>query len=180
MLGEAAAMCSRMMERPLSFSPPPHLSEEAMASPVYTPVSQLWNKLAALNEEATALGHNNVIHFGPGAQLTQEIDGQQREVVITEQVAEMILEERRNKIVDSILVPCEQPLLEDPVPTRATGAEGKTSKKEKPKEPTRKSTRQQALTSYVPVSKRATHGLIKAFELAGPSEQIGLESMCKV
>jgi hypothetical protein len=42
---------------------------------------------------------------------------------ITEQVAELMLEERRNNIVKSIFVPCEQPLLETSV---AQSKEGKT------------------------------------------------------
>ena len=33
---------------------------------------------------------------------------------ITEQVAELILEDRRNAIVESMFVPCEQPVLETP------------------------------------------------------------------
>lgn len=70
MLGEASAMCRNMVDRPLSFSPPPFPLEEAQGSPVYTPVSTLWGKVAELNEEATALGYNNVVHFGPGVQQT--------------------------------------------------------------------------------------------------------------
>lgn len=61
--------------------------------PDYTPVSAFWSKVANLNEEAMALGYNNVVHFGPGVQLSQEVDGQLREMAITEQVADMILEE---------------------------------------------------------------------------------------
>ena len=68
------------------------------------------DKLAALNEEAAALGYGNVIHFGPGVQ--QEIEGQVITTGITEQVAELILEERRNAIVESIFVPCEQLVLD--------------------------------------------------------------------
>jgi hypothetical protein len=34
---------------------------------------------------------------------------------ITEQVADLILEERQNRIVESFFVPCEQPVLETPV-----------------------------------------------------------------
>lgn len=78
----------------------------------------LWNKIADLNEEAAALGYNNIVHFSPGVQLTQEIGGKLRETAISEQVAEMILTERRNKIVDNIFVPCEQPLLEAPETSR--------------------------------------------------------------
>lgn len=40
---------------------------------------------------------------------------------ITEQVAEMILEDRRDAIVDSIFVPCEQPILETPVAPKQQG-----------------------------------------------------------
>ena len=37
---------------------------------------------------------------------------------ITEQVAELILEEHRNAIVESIFVPYEQPVLETPAPPK--------------------------------------------------------------
>ena len=70
------------------------------------------DKLAALNEEAAALGYGNVIHFGPRVQ--QEIEGQVITTGITEHVAELILEERRNAIVESIFVPYEQPVLATP------------------------------------------------------------------
>lgn len=170
MPGEAADMCQRMVSRPLSFSPPPSPGEETPRSPEYTPVSALFRKVADLNEEATALGYNHVVHFGPAVQLTQEVGGQLRETAITEQVAELLLEERRNTIVDSMFVPCEQPLLEAPVMSKTKGAGmSKTARKE----PTRKSTRQQVLANSVPVSKRATQRLIKAFDLAGPSEPVG-------
>lgn len=87
----------------------------------------------------------------------------------------MILEERGNKIVNSIFVPCEQPLLEEPEQSRAKGKEaaGKMARKE----PTRKSSRQQALSSSIPVSKRATQRLIKAFELTSPAEPIGEQAL---
>ena len=119
-------MCHKMVCRPLSFSLPPFPPEETPGSPDnpdYTPVSTLWGKVADLffgikvadlNEEATVLGYNKVVHFGPGVQLSQEIGGQLRETAITEQVADMMLEERRNSIVESIFVPCEQPLLQVP------------------------------------------------------------------
>jgi predicted DNA-binding transcriptional regulator YafY len=45
------------------------------------------------------------------------------------------------------------------------------------KEPTRKSTRQQVLANSVPVSKRTTQRLIKAFDLAGPSKPVGEQAM---
>jgi hypothetical protein len=71
MIGEALAACEAAMSRPLSFSPPGSSSmEEPLSfSPVYVPNSgTTWDKLAALNEEAAALGYGNVIHFGPGVQ----------------------------------------------------------------------------------------------------------------
>ena len=141
----------------------------------YTPVFALWSKVVDLNEEASALGYNNVVHFGPGVQLSQEIGGQLRETAITEQVADMMLEERRNSIVESIFVPCKQPLLEEPETSEDKGKAGpsKTARKE----PTRRSTRQQVLTNSVPVSKRATHHLIKAFEVVGPAEPVGEQAM---
>lgn len=77
--------------------------------------------MADLNEEAAALGYGNVIHFGPGVQLSQEIGGQLRATAISEQVADIALEERRSAIVDNIFVPCEQPLLEAPVPDKPKG-----------------------------------------------------------
>lgn len=165
MLSEASAMCR---------SPPPLPNEEIQGSLVYNPVSALWNKVADLNEEVAALGYNNMVHFSPGV-LTHEVGGEISETAITEQGAETILEDRRNKIVDSIFVPCEQPLLEAPQVSKAKGKVG-TSKTAN-KEPTRRSTRQQVLTNSVPVSKRATHRLIKAFELAGPSEPIGEQAL---
>jgi hypothetical protein len=67
MLGEASAMCRRMVGRPLSFSLPPFPPEESLGSPTYTPDSDL---LADLNEEAAALGYNHVVHFDPSVQLT--------------------------------------------------------------------------------------------------------------
>ena len=70
------------------------------------------DKLAALNEEAAALGYGNVIHFGPRVQ--QEIEGQVITTGITEQVAELILEDRRNTIVESMFIPYEQPILATP------------------------------------------------------------------
>lgn len=94
---------------------------------------------------------------------------------ITEQVADLILEERRSTIVDSIFVPCEQPLLEVPEETRATG--GATACRTTRKEGMRRSARQKAQSCSVPVSKRATHRLIKAFGLAGPAEPVGEQAM---
>ena len=171
MLGEASAMCRMMVCRPLCFSPPPFPPEETPGSPDYTPVSALWSKVADLNEEATTLGYNNVVHFGRGVQLSQEVGGQLRETAITEQVADMILEERRNNIIESIFVLCEQPLLEAPETSKAKGKAGpsKTARKEL----TRRSTRQQVLTNSVLVSKRATHRLIKAFKVVGPAKPVG-------
>lgn len=94
---------------------------------------------------------------------------------ITEQVAGMILEERRSNIVDSMFVPCEQPLLDDPPAARATAAAAAT--KTPKKDGLRRSSRQKAQTCSVPVSKRATHRLIRAFGFAGPSEPIGDQAM---
>ena len=56
-----------------------------------------------LNEVAAALGYGNVIHFGPRVQ--QEIEGLVITTGITEQVAELILEDRRNTIVESMFIP---------------------------------------------------------------------------
>jgi hypothetical protein len=172
MLGESSAMCRRMVGRPLSFSLPPFPREESLGSPTYTPDSAL---LADLNEEAAALGYNHVVHFDPSVQLTQEVGGQLRETAITAQVADMMLEERRNSIVESIFVPCEQPLLEAPEASKEKGkaGQGKTARKE----PTRRSTRQQVMSNSVPVSKRATQRLIKAFEVVGPSEPVGEQTL---
>lgn len=175
MLGEATATCATMVGRPLSFSPPSFPLEEVPVSPDYTPVSALWTKIADLNEEATALGYNNVIHFGPGVQLAQEVGGRTMATAITEQVADMVLDERRKSIMDSIFVPCEQPLLEVPVPNKG---KGKAAASKPPRQDgLRRSTRQKAQTCSVPVSKRATHRLIRAFELADPSEPIGDQAM---
>lgn len=87
----------------------------------------------------------------------------------------MILEERRNAVVDSIFVPCAQPLLEAPLPSKAMEkvANGKTVRQEA----TRKSTRQQALNNSVPVSRRATDRLIRAFDMVGPFEPIGEQAL---
>jgi hypothetical protein len=94
---------------------------------------------------------------------------------ITEQAAELILEERRNAIVESIFVPCEQPVLETPAPLK---------QKNKPagrvkalKTAVRRSTRQLAKGCSVPVHKRATHRLTKAFETVGLNEPIGDEAL---
>lgn len=87
----------------------------------------------------------------------------------------MILTERHNKIVDNIFVPCEQSLLEAPETSKARGKAGgcRTVRKE----PTRRSYRQQDLTNSVPVSKRATHRLIKAFEVVRPVELVGEQAL---
>jgi hypothetical protein len=45
------------------------------------------------------------------------------------------------------------------------------------KETTRRSTRQQVMSNSVPVSKRATQRLIKAFEVVGPSEPVGEQAL---
>jgi hypothetical protein len=115
------------------------------------------------------------IHFGPGVQLTKETGGKTVIAGITEQVAEMILEERRNCIVDSAFVPCEQPILPDP--THAPTAKEKTGPRKKNLEATRRSSRQQAQACSVPVSMRATHRLVRAFEIVGPEEKVGEEAL---
>jgi hypothetical protein len=123
--------------------------------------------------QPTGTGYGNVIHFGPGVQ--QEIDGQVVTTGITEQVAEMILEERRNNIVDSLFMPCEQPVLETPAPQKQQRKGTKTAKVAP--EGLRRSSRQKAKISSVPVSKRATQRLIRAFDLVGPNEPIGEEAL---
>jgi hypothetical protein len=129
--------------------------------------------VAELNVEAAALGYNNVIHFGPGVQLTKEVGGQTVTAGIIAQVAEMMLEERRNEIIDSAFVPCEQPILPDPVqPT----PKRKTWQRNKLAEATRRSTRQKAQACSVPVSKRAAHRLMRAFRIAEPAQHIGEEA----
>lgn len=60
MLLEASTMCGDMVRRPLSFAPPPVPQE-------LQEVSNLWGTVADLNEEAAALGYDNVVHFGPAA-----------------------------------------------------------------------------------------------------------------
>jgi hypothetical protein len=108
----------------------------------------------------------------------QEVDGQVITTGITQQVADLLLEERRNKIVDSLFVPCEQPILETPAPppqqskakTRTRG--GKTAV-----QVLRRSTRQSARPCSVPVAKRASHRLLKAFGIAGAKEPIGEEAL---
>ncbi|KAG0535864.1 hypothetical protein BDA96_03G014800 [Sorghum bicolor] len=172
MVEEALAACTEATNRPLSFSPPGSPLADELRSPIYTPSN--WDKLAELNEEARALGCQNVIHFGPGIQ--QEVDGQVITAGITEQVAEMMLEERRNNIVNSIFVPCEQPLLQTPI-------QKQQDKVEKAKAPRTtvgglpRSSRQKAKVCSVPVSRRATHRLIKAFEVKGPNEPIGEQAL---
>ena len=113
MIEEALAACEAAMTRSLSFSLPRSPSMEEQRSPVYVANCRAnWDKLVELNKEAATLGYGNVIHFGPGVQ--QEIEGHVITTGITEQVAELILEERRNAIVKSIFVPCEQLVLETP------------------------------------------------------------------
>jgi hypothetical protein len=116
MLEEMETWCDReiAVTRPLSFSPLPSRSDKMVRSPEYTPQSAIWDRVADLNTEAAALGINNVIHFGPRVQLTKEVGGKIVTAGITEQVAQMMLDERRNTIVDSMFVPCEQPVLPDP------------------------------------------------------------------
>jgi hypothetical protein len=148
MIGEALAACAEAVNRPLSFSPPGIPLEEELYSPVYT----------------------------PGVQ--QEVDGHVITTGITEQVAEMILGERRNSIVDSIFVPCEQPILETPAVQKQQGkASGRAKAVKTAVGGLRRSTRQKAKVCSVPVAKRATHRLIKAFEVVGPNEPIGEEAL---
>jgi hypothetical protein len=110
--------------------------------------------------------------------VQQEIDGQVITAGITEQVAELILEERRSAIVDSIFVPCQQPVLETPVSQKQMSkATGRSKAGKVAAEGLRRSTRQRANISSVPVSKRATHRLIRAFEMSGPNEQIGDDAL---
>jgi hypothetical protein len=113
MVEEVLAAYTEAINKPLSFSPPRSPLAAELRSLTYTPNATNWDKLAELNEEVRALGHQNVIHFGLGVQ--QQVDGQVITTGITEQVAELMLEERRNNIVESIFIPCEQPLLETPV-----------------------------------------------------------------
>jgi hypothetical protein len=175
MVEEIETVYVQAIERPISFSPSLPRPDEITASSEYTPQSALWDKVAELNTEATTLGFNNVINFGPGIQLTKEVGGQTIAIGITAQVADMILEERKNNIVDSIFVPCEQPILPDPVPPTAT--KGKTGARAKVTEVTRRSSRQKAQACSVPVSKRAAHRLVRAFEMVGPTEEIGDQAM---
>lgn len=97
------------------------------------------------------------------------------ETAISEQVAEMMLDERRNNIVESIFVPCEQPVLAAPEAPMGKGAGA--SKSTVKDAPLRRSTRQKAQPCSVPVSKRATQRLMKAFGMVGPIEPIGDHAM---
>ncbi|KAG0533265.1 hypothetical protein BDA96_04G178100 [Sorghum bicolor] len=108
MLAEAMAACSMATSRPLSFYPDGSPREE-LHSPVYTPNSTNWDKIAELTEEAQALGLGNATKTAVGT--------------------------------------------------------------------LRRSTRQKAKISSVPVSKRASHRLIKAFGVAGNNEPIGDEAL---
>lgn len=110
MVEEALAACVEVINRPLSSS----LSGVPLEKEIHSPVPNTENgdKIAELNEEAAALGYSNVIHFGPGVQY--DADGQAIAAGITGQVADMILDERRNTIVESMFVPCEQSILDTP------------------------------------------------------------------
>jgi hypothetical protein len=168
-------MCGGSEQAAVVLPPRSPLAGE-LYSTIYTPNDANWSKIAELNEEATALGYNHVIHFGPGVQ--QEVEGQMITTCITEQVAEMMLEERRNKIVESIFVPCEQPILETPVVQKQQArASTRTKNGMAPMGGLRRSTRQKAKVCSVPVSKRASHRLIKAFEVVGPNDPIGEEAL---
>jgi hypothetical protein len=174
MIEEALPACAEALARPLSFSLRGGYSEDVSPSLTYTPNATSWDKVAELNEEASALGLGNVIHFGSGVQ--QEVDGQVVTTGITQQ--ELLLEEHRSKIVDSLFVPCEQPILETPQPqqqkskARPHARGGKTTIGA-----LRRSTRQSAKPCSVPVAKRASHRLLKAFGIAGAKEPIGEEAL---
>jgi hypothetical protein len=169
MVEEALAACAAAVNRSLSFSLLRMPSEEVIRSPEYILGAANWDKLAKLNEEAATLGYGNVIHFGPGSQGM--VDGQVATAGITEQVADLILEEHRNAIVESIFVPCEQPILEHQSKATRKKKAGKTAVGG-----IRRSSRQVVISS-MPVSKRATHRLIRAFDLVGPGEPIGDQAL---
>lgn len=176
MIAEVLAACAEAVNKPLSFSPARSPMADEPHSPVYIPNAANWSKIAEFNEEAASLGYNNMIHFGPGVQ--QEIDGQVTTTGITEQVAELILKERRSAIVDSILVPCEQPILETPaVPKQQSKVSRRAKNIKTSAAALRRSTRQKANLCSVPVSKRATHRLIKVFGIVGPDEPIGEDAL---
>jgi hypothetical protein len=170
MMEEMDTLCDWETRKQISSSPSPPRSDEIVGCPEYTPQSDLLDKVAELNTEAAALGFSNVIHFGPEVQLTKEVGDQMVTAGITEQV-----DEHRNNIVDSIFVPCEQPVLPDPEPRTAT--RGKARRAGKATVGTRRSSRQKALACSVPVSKRAAHRLIRAFEMVRPDEPIGDQAM---
>lgn len=104
------------------------------------------------------------------------MDGQVATAGITEQVADLILEERRNAIVESIFVPCEKPILETPTVHEHQSKTARRKKAGKTAVEGLRSSRQVAISS-VPVSKRATHRLIRAFDLVGPGEPIGDQAL---
>jgi hypothetical protein len=87
----------------------------------------------------------------------------------------MILEERRNTIVESIFVSCEQPILPDPVPPPAT--RGRSGARSRATKATRRSSWQMSRACSVPVSKRASQRLVRAFDLVGPTEEVGEKAM---
>lgn len=121
------------------------------------------------------MGLGGVIHFEPGVQLTQEVGGRIVETAITDQVAEMMLEEHRDDIVQSIFIPCEQPILEEPAaPTEKVRGAGKVTGQQTT---LRRSTRQQAQPCSVLVSKRATQRLMKAFGVLRLEEPVGDQAM---
>jgi hypothetical protein len=89
----------------------------------------------------------------------------------------MILVDWRNAIVESMFVPCEQPILETPAPQKQQGKATARTKAGKTMGAVRRSSRQKAKICSVPVSRRASHRLIKAFEITGPNEHIGEEAL---
>jgi hypothetical protein len=89
----------------------------------------------------------------------------------------MILVDRRNAIVESMFVPCEQPILETPAPQRQQSKATARTKAGKTMGAMRRSSQQKAKICSVPVSRRASHRLIKAFEITGPNKHIGEEAL---
>ncbi|XP_066359681.1 uncharacterized protein [Miscanthus floridulus] len=172
MIAEAWTACAKATTRALTFPPPACPIVPELHDPVYAD----WDRTVELNDEASALGLGNVIHFGPGVQ--QMVDGEVVTTGITEQVTGMILEERRDTIVESMFMPCEQPVLDTPkMKKMSSKRQAKAGATKSIVGGLRRSTRQMAQESSVSVAKRATHRLIKAFGLVGPGEPIGVEAL---
>lgn len=97
------------------------------------------------------------------------------QTAITEQVADLMLQERRDTIVESIFVPCEQPVLEEPEPLVA---KGHGSRKDVGQTTAlRRSSRQKAQPCSVPISQRATQRLMKAFGMTSSEEPVGEQAL---